>query len=56
VLDDFKAPAPVMAVNPPGARKWMKRAEVILPAIRDTNIASVARSLDYDINAADGFV
>lgn len=56
LLDDFKAPAPVMAVNPPGERKWMKRAEVILPAIRGTHIASVARSLDYDINAADGFV
>ena len=56
VLDGFKVPAPVMAVNPPGARKWIRRAEVILPAIRDTNIASVARSLDYDINAADGFV
>lgn len=56
VMDDFKPPAPVMAVNPPGARKWMKRAEVILPALRESNIATVARSLDYDINAAEGFV
>lgn len=56
VLNGFKVPAPVMAVNPPGARKWIRRAEVIMPAIRDTKIASVARSLDYDINAAHGFV
>ena len=56
LLDDFKAPAPVMAVNPPGARKCMKRAQVILPALHGTHIASLARSLDYDINAADGFV
>ena len=56
VLDGFKAPAPVMAVNPPGAGKWIRRAEVILPAIHDTKIAAVARSLDYDVNAANGFV
>ncbi len=56
MLDGFKAPAPVMAVNPPAARKWIRRAEVILPAIKETSIASVARSLDYDINAAEGFV
>lgn len=56
VLNGFKAPAAVMAVNPPGARKWMQRGSVILPAIRDGRIASVARSLNYDVNAADGFV
>ena len=55
-LQGFKIPAPVMAVNPPGARKWMQRAQVILPAIGEINIAALARRLGYDINAADGFV
>ena len=55
-LQGFKVPAPVMAVNPPGARKWVQRAQVILPAIRQLNIATLARSLGYDIHAADGLV
>lgn len=52
----YQRPAPVMAVNPPGARKWLQRAALILPAIRAANIAAVAHRLDYDINAAEDFV
>ena len=52
----FKLPAPVMAVNPPGARKWLKRAPLILPAIREAGIAAVARRLNYNVDAADEFV
>ncbi|MBI3776460.1 MAG: sulfotransferase [Gammaproteobacteria bacterium] len=52
----YQRPAPVMAVNPPGARKWLQRAQLILPAIREASIAAVAHRLNYDINAADEFV
>jgi hypothetical protein len=55
-LNGFKAPAPVMAVNPPGARKWIRRADVIIPAIMRENIASMALRLGYDINASEGFL
>jgi hypothetical protein len=56
VLNGFKAPAPVMAVNPPGARKWVRRADVIMPAIMRENIATMALRLGYDINASEGFL
>ena len=56
VLDNFKAPSSVMSVNPPGRKKWIKRSTVILPALKDRTLASVALSLGYDINFAERFV
>ena len=56
VLDNFKAPASVMSVNPPGPKKWMKRREAILPALTDARVAAVAARLGYDVEQAEDFV
>ena len=56
ILNDFKAPAYVMSVNAPAPKKWMKRRDIIMPALMDSDVISVASNLDYDIKNVERFV
>ena len=56
ILNEFKAPAYVMTVNPPAPKKWMKRRDIIMPALMDSDVISVASNLDYDIKTVERFV
>ena len=56
ILNEFKAPVHVMTVNPPAPKKWMKRRDIIMPALMDSDVISVASNLDYDIKTAEEFV
>ena len=56
VLDDFKSPAAVMSVNPPGPKKWMQRRDVITPVLKESRVAAVAGKLGYDVQRSEDFV
>jgi len=56
ILNEFKPPVHVMTVNPPAPKKWMKRRDIIMPTLMDSDVISVASSLNYDIKTAEEFV
>jgi len=56
ILNDFKAPAYVMSVNAPAPKKWMKRRDIIMPVLMDSDVISVASNLDYDIKNVERFL
>jgi hypothetical protein len=56
ILNDFKAPAYVMSVHAPAPKKWMKRRDIIMPVLMDSDVISVASNLDYDIKNVERFL